>query len=399
MRKQVVNAVGCLVVSFGLVCSLAAPAGAITRYEVDIATSGSLVGMDRKELVKRLQDIKAMGVTWLRVDFNWPAIQPKGPHHYQWGPYDYLVNQSLAQRLKILVVLNNTPAWAQDPQCRALAASDRTAQKCNPRNSQEFGAFAGAVAKRYKGKNLRGWEIWNEPNLTGHWRSVRTDRRVTVDPTKYAAIANTAAAQIRKHNADCVILSGGLAPMFEPSPMRGMRQSDYLAKLLPQLKSELFTGVAVHPYSWPALPSKRAVYNAFYTVDNDKPKYNLRAVMQAAGWGNKEIWGTEYGASTSGQRGANHPIKLGRPDHVTEDAQAKIVSDGIRQWYKKKNVGPLFVHSDSDKWLANRKNEKGFGLRRSNGVKKPAYYAFEGAVKEINGKHEWRVRRSAQVRQ
>ena len=105
--------------------------------------------------------------------------------------------------------------------------------------------------------------------------------------------------------------------------------------------------------------------------------------MELAGWGDKEIWATEFGATTRGQRWVRKPTKWLRPDHVTEDMQAQIVEQGIACWYKKQNVGPLFVHSDSDQWLEKHRNEGGFGMRRADGSKKPSYDAFRAAVDKL----------------
>ncbi|HSX01967.1 MAG TPA: family 1 glycosylhydrolase [Candidatus Saccharimonadia bacterium] len=363
---------------------LPTPAQAATRQEAGITTSATLLHMSSSDLHSRLSDIKRLGATWIRIDVSWPAIQPDGPGSYSWDAYDHVVHEATAQHLKILAVLAYTPAWAQTPQCAAQAGSASSAQKCAPRSAQEFGHFAAMVSARYRHQAVRGWEIWNEPNLTAYWKSVQRNSQIAVDPQAYAQIANAAAQQIRQHDPDSVIVTGGLAPLFEPHHATGLRQSDYLAQLLPHLNRDLFDGVSIHPYSWPVLPSRAAVYNAFYTVDHGRPRYNLRTIMQRAGWGSKQIWGTEFGASTKGVRAMARPTRFVRPDHVTESTQAQIVQQGVDDWYKKSNVGPLFVYSDSDKWLSSRKpNEDGFGLKRSNGTNKPAYDAYQMAVKQL----------------
>lgn len=359
------------------------PVQAATRYEVGIATSATLLRMNDADLNERLNNISQLGTRWIRVDFSWRVIQPDNPREYDWELYDRLVRTANDHSLKILAVLNYTPAWARDAKCAELVQEEESAQKCIPRSHEEFATFSRALAIRYKGTNIRGWEIWNEPNLTGHWKSAQAGA-IAVNPETYAHMANAAASQIRHNYPDSVIITGGLAPLFEPKASTGMRQSDYLAALLPKLKPELFDGIAVHPYSWPAMPSKAAVYNAFYNVDNGRPHTNMRAVMTRAGWAEKEIWGTEYGASTKGQRAMGIPKVLGRPDHVTEDMQAQIVTQGIEGWYNKTNVGPLFVHSDSDQWLLPHKNEGGFGLKRSDGSKKPAYDALKRATQHVS---------------
>jgi polysaccharide biosynthesis protein PslG len=386
MARRIVNVrTGIVVLAISFVLSgLCAPSvSAATRKEVGMSTSATLLRMKPADLIKRLDDMKQLGVTWIRVDFSWSAIQPDNSHDYQWDMYDMVVDQATARKLKILAILDYTPAWAREPRCAALVPNEDEAQKCNPRSAEEFGHFAGMVAERYKTKYIRGWEIWNEPNLAAYWKTVQVDNSLAPDSTAYAACANAAAAHIRAHSVDSVIITGGLSPMFEPQYPTGARQSDYLAELLPKLDADLFDGVAIHPYTWPILPTKPVAYNAFHTVDNGKPDYNLRTVMQHAGWGDKEIWGTEFGASTKGLRSVNLPLLNKRLDHVSEDKQAQITEQGIIHWYQKDNVGPLFVHSDSDEWLVERKNEGGFGLRRSDGSKKPAYDAFRRAARQV----------------
>lgn len=169
--------------------------------------------------------------------------------------------------------------------------------------------------------------------------------------------------------------------MFDPKSPKGMRQNDFLTQLLPNLEPHLFDAVAVHPYSWPNLPDLEAVYNAFYTTDQGPSQYNLRQTMSRLGWGNKQLWATEFGASTTGLRPEGTPIEQGRPDHVTEAKQAQIIKQGIREWFEKPNAGPIFVHADSDQWLPSYKNEGGFGMRRKDGTKKPAYSAFQQIAK------------------
>ena len=106
--------------------------------------------------------------------------------------------------------------------------------------------------------------------------------------------------------------------------------------------------------------------------------------MTKAGWANKQIWGTEFGATTRGLHIDSYFNRnKRRPDHVSEHKQALIIKQGIGGWYDKRDVGPLFVHSDSDQWLQEQENEGGFGLRRSDGMKKPAYDAFRSAALEL----------------
>jgi hypothetical protein len=349
-----------------------------------MVTGSNLLWMDDKTLDGRMKDMRNLGVTWLRVDFNWSAIQPYDRDTYNWRPYDRVVQAAKKHNLKILGTLTYTPIWARSPRCIALTKTEQSGQKCQPISDVDFGRFARASVIRYRYQNIRAWEIWNEPNLNGYWKSVNKSNVAYVDPVAYARVANAAAKEIRNHDKTALVLTGGLAPMFESIHPLGMRQSDYLAKLLPKLNPKLFDAVGIHPYSWPKLPSTPADYNAFHSVDKGRPKYNLRYVMQRVpGWDKKQLWATEFGASTRGERQA-HPSgvikKNARPDHVSEGVQAKIIEQGIKGWRSKRNVGPLFVYADTDRWLPAHKNEGGFGLRRVDGSRKPAYNAFLSSV-------------------
>ncbi len=359
-----------------------AAAQAPSPREAGIATGASLLAMSDAQLKSRLQDIRGMGATWIRVDFHWAQIQPRNYHEYKWGPYDRLATAARKSNLKILGTLGYTPKWARNVRCAALVKTEVDGQKCSPRSTEEFGRFARAAVIRYKKHGLHTWEIWNEPNLTGYWKTARPDNTLFVDPEAYARTANAAAREIRHHDSQAKIITGGMAPLAEPKFPVGMRQSDFLARLLPHLEPHLFDAIAIHPYTWPKLPTVAAEYNAFYTVDSGRPDYALRTVMQRNGWANKKIWATEFGASTKGLRIEGTPLRLGRPDHVTENKQAQIIQQGVDGWFKKANVGPIFVHADSDQWLQTRKNEGGFGLRRQDGTKKPSYDAFKKTIQQ-----------------
>jgi len=369
----------CLVIAVLVACvtlqAMVPQAHAATTREIGIATGATLLRMNDAQLDRRMRDIKNLGARWVRVDFNWPAIQPYNGYMYHWGMYDRVVRVAGVHHLKVLGVLGYTPRWAQEPRCSILVITWAAGQKCNPISTEAFARFAGAAALRYKGKSVRAWEIWNEPNLSSYWKTAQSgSRAVHADAVAYAKFANAAAYQIRRNAHDTLVVTGGLAPLWEPQYPKGYRQSDYLAQLLRHLNPALFHAVGIHPYSWPTFPDTAVIHNAFYSVDKGRTKYSLRAIMAKTGFGAKQIWGTEYGAPT---RGISLPFQ--RTDHVTESAQAQIIARGIRSWYAKPNVGPLMVHSDSDQWLPQRKNEGSFGLRRTNGTKKPAYEAFQRA--------------------
>jgi hypothetical protein len=353
--------------------------------------------MPRAALDSRLANIRQLGATWIRVDFTWVVIQPKHTQKFEFYFHDKVVRAAQRAGLKVMGVLAYTPKWARTPQCIALAGPSPSAQqKCAPGSTREFARFAATTAKRYRGGKVQAWEVWNEPNLISGWRDVNKKGELEVNPISYARFAMHTADAIRKVDPAVAIVTGGMAPMFEAAPSRGMRQSDFLRGMLPYLTPGKITAIGMHPYTWPATPRDVADWNAFYTVDQGRPAYNLHSILTAAGRNDLRIWATEYGASTIGRTPINpDPAAHVRPDHVSEDLQAQIVREGVEDWYGKPNVGPLFMYADSDKYLPKRHNEGGFGLRHEDDSPKPAYTALRDTFRTVQSTRAAELRNSS----
>lgn len=384
-RWQLVNVATCLI----LVVLQCVPCNAARADIAGISTGTSLLWLDDATLNQRLNDIQSLGATWVRIDFNWSEVQRSGYDTFNWQGYDRVVTAVTEHKLKVLGTLVYVPAWARSKNCSVASEQnlhERVGRACSPRNPNEFGRFARAAAMRFQPHGIYVWEIWNEPNMAAYFLSYRHTAEPSIDPGIYAAIANTAAREIKSADPGAFVITGGLAPSFESSK-KGMNQAIYLRRLLPLLNKNLFDAVGVHPYSWPKLPSSAVVYNAFLTVDGGRPQYNLRHIMTKAGWEDKQLWATEFGAPTRGKRlfAVHSQHGLLRQDHVSEQAQAEIIAQGIRLWSKKYNTGPIFVHSDSDSWLIghSESNNTSFGLRRQDGTQKPGYAAYKSAVSSV----------------
>jgi len=360
------------------------PAAAARGPELGIMTGASLLNMKPTALKQRLQDIKHLGATWIRVDFSWSIIQAKNARTYNFKVYDKVVMAAEHAGLKVLGILTYTPKWARDARCSALVGNDEHAgQKCAPADAHRFAVFAKTVAYRYRLHAVYGWEIWNEPNLLSYWREADKAGHLVVNPVSYARLATRAANAIHAVDPHIAVITGGLSPMYEPTPARGMRQSDFLRDMLPHLTRGGVTAIGIHPYSWPAPPEQAALWNAFYTVDHGG-KYNLSAIIGAAHRTDLKLWATEYGAPTVGVTPAGlKPSAWARPDHVNEATQARLVAAAVKSWYSKPNVGPMFIYADSDKYLPQVKNNGGFGLRRFDGKPKPAYMDLLNNFKAI----------------
>lgn len=357
-------------------------------WEVGMATGNTLLFITDEALEARLADMEKLGITWLRVDFNWSLVQFKGYHSFDFSYHDRVVAAAARHGMKVLGMLAYTPGWARNTKCTALISGEEAQQKCTPRDSNEFARFAKATAEYFAPKGVKAWEVWNEPNLKGYWKWVGAGGQFEVNPEAYGRMVNAAGQAIHAADPTATVITGGLAPVYDPNDPRGMRQGDYIRRLGATLQAGSVNAVGMHPYTWPALPREHFDWNAFYTVDNGSDPYNLRRILEAAGKPELTVWGTEFGASTVGIRDIiNDPDDRKDSnkvfDHVTESMQSTIMQQAIEDWNKKQKVGPLFIHADSDQWLQTRTNEGGYGLRRSDGSEKPSYQAVKTSLEAL----------------
>ena len=153
------------------------------------------------------------------------------------------------------------------------------------------------------------WEIWNGTELG-------TILGAETDPAAYVRLLTATSAAIHAVNPRAVVLSGGLSPTATgPSDIAPL---SFMQSLYQDGGGPFIDGVAVHPYSYPYLPTSTSRSNAFAQVPA------IRALMVSHGDAKKAVWLTEYGAPT------------GASAHAVSDAvQAHMVQQAfnqIRQW-------------------------------------------------------------------
>ena len=115
-------------------------------------------------------------------------------------------------------------------------------------------------------------------------------------------------------------------------------------------------------------------WNAWMWMSQTSP--SLRSVMTANGDAAKPIWLTEFGAPTGGPKALadlSSYITIKNSDHVSEELEAKILTDAYVTNKQYSWSGPLFWYSYKDLGTSQSTNENFFGIIRSDGSKKQAY--------------------------
>jgi hypothetical protein len=310
-----------------------------------------LIGKKAAVQASRLAMMKSIGITSIRLDADWAAVQPGGPGMFNWGSLDQVVHSIRAAGLSVDLIIDGCPPWAAVPSARGPSSAQ-------PASPTQYATWAAEVAARYAPEGVDLYEIWNEPNNSAFWHP-------EPNPAAYTADLVSAYAAIKKVDPSAFIISGGLAP--GPSYDSNISPVDFLKAMYANGAKGSFDALGFHPYSYPALPDTYKPWSGWSQMANTKP--SLRSVMTSNGDADKQIWITEFGAPSGG------------PGGVGNAAQATAFRQAIARAEKTTWIGALYIYSWQDLGTDPRNVQDWFGLLTATGSPKPAYNIVAAAAK------------------
>ena len=298
-----------------------------------------------------LDDAKAAGVRWLRLDVNWDYVQAGGRNSFNFAAQDAVVYGAVARGMKLLLVLDSpTPGWAQ-------SSAGRFAP---PAQASDYGNFAFVAAAHFAGEGQHTFEIWNEPNQAARYGPA-------ANTATYTALLKDAYKKIHAVDATATVLAGGLAPSGTGGG--NISPIDFLSGIYANGGQGSFDAVATHPYSFPYLASDVQSWNAFSQM-GDLP-VSLRSVMTSHGDSVKKIWATE-GGSTVG------PVPSCSGCSVNEAQQSQIIANAYTTFAKYSWAGPMFLYSLRDSGGSSWDGTT--GIERADRSHRPSFQAYANAA-------------------
>ena len=219
----------------------APPIGAVAAVQDDHLSTEPI-----ETIPARLDLLGETGATTTRVDLFWNSIapsRPKNPSDPSDPAYDFaradLIMRGLADRgITPIVSVYSTPAWSSGG---AVDDIGGPINRLAP-DPADFGAFMAAVATRYSGTfagpagetlpEVRYYEVWNEPNLSGFLIPPAEGAEARLDT--YAALDRAAYPAVKGANARAVVIAGVGGPRSSTTPtgvgavewLRGLRARD-----------------------------------------------------------------------------------------------------------------------------------------------------------------------------
>jgi hypothetical protein len=226
---------------------------------------------------EELSLVRAAGFDWVVQVFGWREIA-RWRGLYDWQRPDAVVRGAEFFRLNLVARLDQHPDWA-----RAEAADNGP-----PDDLADYGDFVHAVASRYKGQ-IKGYVIWNEPNLAVEWGGDEPD------PEAYIEMLKVAYARIKEADPSALVVSAGLAPTNEQST-QALDDRLFLERMYQAGAREYFDVLGAHVYGFGHPPDDP--HDAHQGL-NISRIHDLRKIMLAHDDADKPVWITELGWTTS----------------------------------------------------------------------------------------------------
>ncbi len=283
-----------------------------------------------------------------RTSLAWSGVEgDRGS--YNWYGSDQLYRRLLERGLRPLWVLVDAPCWAQPNPGACASGNDQ--QRPSPQHFDEFARFAAAAAKRYP--EAIGVEVWNEPNYPLFWGT-------WPEPDQYANMLSQVADSVHDAAPGTTVVSGGLSPHSD-SDKNAIGYRNFLDALYAKGAIQKADAIGIHPY--PGVGPRED-----YIGDVRVYLGKVQRTMRRHGDGDRPLWATEFGVSTTGE----HAF----PADSQGDALGAVY-DLLRR-AAGMTIPLAIVHRfTEDPRLAGR--EGGFGVLNQNLSRKPAFCDLAGA--------------------
>jgi hypothetical protein len=340
----------------------AAPAAAERPLRTAVAES-FVDGPDWRLMLDRM---RTAGASAVRFWVTWSDIAPAGTtrpdgfdarNHadpqYRWEATDRALREAVAAGLDPIMTISAAPKWAERYQAgdEGLHPAERRDGTVRP-DPAEFAAFAEAITTRYSGAvdglpRVRNWQPWNEPNHHNDLNpqfAIAPGETATTDtpllaPAVYRELLQGFARAAHAVRADNVVVAGGLAPFFRPTPGgRAAAPLSFMRELLCMTAADRpkpscpggpleFDVWSQHPYT-----SGDAFHHANSPLDvslGDLPEVRrlLRAAEQAGRIESQRrvrMWVTEFSWDSS------PPDQYGVPDKLL----TRWVAEALHQMWR-----------------------------------------------------------------
>jgi polysaccharide biosynthesis protein PslG len=295
--------------------------------------------------------VSQLGMEWVKIRVNWRTVEAT-EGTLDLATVDQAVDTFSAAGIKVLLTLTGAPDWAR-PSATEYVKS--LTQYGPPDDMADFGAFAGEIATRYKGK-VQAYEIWSEPNLRRSWISptVASREATRMSDARYIDLLSAAYKAIKAADPEAAVITGGLAPTGFNDRVNAIDDQVFLAALVEQNVSTVADGIGVQPDGF-ANPPDALCCNQTPGVDThfDNKRFYFLETLQAydailaAKKNSLPLWVTRFGWGTTEGNTLEAPNRSEVPffGYTSASEQAVYVPRAFEIGETLGYVGPMFLYN------------------------------------------------------
>ncbi len=349
--------------------------------------------IDSSEFYDALAHAHALGVTWIKYQFNWSLLE-SAPGQYTDLFYmlRLYIQETHKQGFKVMIGVTKAPLWA-----RVAGPDGQKLEDGPPQDPQALANFLSGMLTLI-GRDVDGQpyvdaiEVWNEPNLRREWR----DHAMT--GAEYMRYFRPAYSAIRAFSPHITIITAAPAPTGD-SP-ESTNDRTWLRQLYNAGLAAYGADVAVgvHPYGWANPPEARCCGGPT-SGWNESPQFffletieDYREIMVAHGHQAAQLWATEFGwatfdgLQTIGGGAPPSPTGSGFFGYINQYQQAEYTVRAFALGQELPYMGPMILWNLNFATLAGAVDQSdqqaGYGLLDNRFQPRPVYVALRDAPKQ-----------------
>lgn len=316
------------------------------------------------EAFRAPEEASQAGAAWERVVFWWRELQPNGPDDWNVHYFpDGTLQEELGRGREVVGMLSNAPDWANGGQGPPGMPDGLYLPIDDPGNL--WATFVRRIVTQYAGRIDR-WIIWNEPDV---WQPEHPGYTWNGAVEDYYQLLKVAYLTAKEANPNCKIHLAGLTFWWDSDYGRDL----YFERLLDVMAQD--PTAPQHNYYFDVA----SVHLYFQSQSAYDMPMHMHLVMQEHGF-DKPVWINECNAPPS-----EDPLDpVGKPRfRIRLEDQANFILQAFALGLAGGAEG-ISVYKMADKPKPPGALEP-YGLLRADDSLRPAFFAYQTAVKYFAG--------------
>jgi polysaccharide biosynthesis protein PslG len=306
--------------------------------------------------------LKKSGAKTLRWSMFWARIE-RSPGQFDWSVQDEVIGDLASKGIRVLPILSGTPDWLanspSDPPIKSQKQRNawtnflrEAVQRYGPNGAYWSGPYQ-ADHPRKRARPIKIWQVWNEPNITSHFKPHPS-------PARYVDLLKLSHNAIEDADPGAKVMFAGM-----PGYSTQINAWDFLRLAYGQKGvKHAFDIVALHPYA-------HNVDQMLHEVSS------VRHAMHNAGDGQTPMWITEIGWGSLPKNATPYRLTKGRK------GQAKVLKHAfhaLKQRRRHWHIGRVLWFNFRDPSGGSAEGCSfctSAGLLQNNFTPKPSFSAFQ----------------------